>query len=117
MKLLNVLPTLALSEWIQPNYFDALAASKQRKSGWGHPLIRAAADWSLCPTLEKPAGVASISCDGATCMSVCEPGKIGTGKRRTKCRFKKNKGFFWKRVTTTILLSFTIQLFSAIGAM
>ena len=30
-------------------------------------------------------------------MSICEPGKISIGRRRTKCRFKKSKGFFWGR--------------------
>ena len=42
-KLLQVLPSLALSEWIQPTYFDALAAVKQRTGGWGFPTnVRAA---------------------------------------------------------------------------
>ena len=39
----------------------------------------------------------SLECDGATCMSICEPGKISIGRRRTKCRFKKSRGFFWGR--------------------
>ena len=30
-------------------------------------------------------------------MAVCEPGKISIGRRRTKCRFKRSKGFFWGR--------------------
>ena len=30
-------------------------------------------------------------------MSICEPGKISIGRRRTKCRFKKSRGFFWGR--------------------
>lgn len=94
------IPALATGEWIQPKYSDALEASKQRKGGWGHPVgIRAAADSSLCPALNMPAGVASISCDGATCMSVCEDGKVATGKRRTKCRWRRSKGFFWKTVS------------------
>ena len=28
-------------------------------------------------------------------MAVCEIGKISMGRRRTKCRFKRAKGFFW----------------------
>ena len=89
-----------VEEWQQPNYFDALRAVKTRSGeSWGHPVgIRQAADHSLCPPLTLPAGVASVECDAATCMSVCEEGKVSTGQRRTKCRFKRN-GFFWKKVT------------------
>ena len=65
---------------------------------WGHPTgVKAAASWELCPDLQLPEGVASLRCDGATCMAVCEIGKISIGRRRTKCRFKRTKGFFWGR--------------------
>ena len=30
-------------------------------------------------------------------MAVCEVGKVSMGRRRTKCRFKRTKGFFWGR--------------------
>ena len=65
---------------------------------WGHPIgVKAAASWSLCPDLQLPDGVESLRCDGATCMAVCEVGKVSMGRRRTKCRFKRTKGFFWGR--------------------
>ena len=74
---------------------------RQRSTGWGHPVgIKAAALWSNCPPLALPAGVKEITCDGSTCMQVCEDGKASVGKRRTKCRWKRNVGFFWKRVSS-----------------
>jgi len=89
-----------ISEWQQPTYWEALEASN-RRARWGHPIdIRAAAEWSQCPALEKPSGVQEIVCDGSTCMQVCEAGAISTGKRRTKCRWKRSQGFFWKRELT-----------------
>ena len=88
-----------VAEWQQPSYWDAMAMAKTRTGDWGHPVgVRAAADWNNCPSLTLPAGVASFNCNGATCMTVCEAGKISTGKRRVKCRWKRKKGFFWKRV-------------------
>ena len=91
-----------VEEWQQPNYFDALRAVKTRSGeSWGHPIgIRAAADHSLCPALTLPTGVQSLACDGATCMAVCEEGKVSSGQRRTKCRFKPKSGFFWKKVVS-----------------
>ena len=73
--------------------------SFQRQSGWGHPVgVKAAADWTNCPALTPfPSGVASVNCDGATCMQICEAGKVAMGRRRIKCRWKRKKGFFWKR--------------------
>ena len=59
--------------------------------------IRAAADWSNCPQLATPAGAASVSCDGSTCATICMPGYQSAGQRRTRCRWKGSKGFFWKR--------------------
>jgi len=77
-----------------------LTLKRQRSSGWGHPVgIKAAALWSNCPALALPAGVKEIKCDGSTCMQVCEDGKASVGKRRTKCRWKRNVGFFWKKVS------------------
>ena len=67
---------------------------------WGHPVgVRAAAEWSLCPELALPAGVAGTACQGATCMVVCDEGKVAIGKRRVKCRWTRKKGFFWKTVS------------------
>ena len=73
--------------------------SLQRQSGWGHPVgVKAAADWANCPSLAPfPVGVATVNCDGATCMQICEAGKIAMGRRRIKCRWKRKLGFFWKR--------------------
>jgi hypothetical protein len=31
-------------------------------------------------------------------MVNCEPGKIAMGRRRMKCRWKRKKGFFWRRL-------------------
>ena len=91
---------MATAEWTQPQYWDAIAMASQKSGGWGHPVgVRAAADHSLCPALALPTGVASLACDGATCMTVCDAGKMSTGRRRTKCRFKNKRGFFWKQVS------------------
>ena len=95
-----MVPVLVTAEWSQGTYWDAMAAANKKSGSWGHPVgVRAAADYALCPTLELPTGVASLACDGATCMAVCETGKLSTGRRRTKCRFKSKRGFFWKRVS------------------
>ena len=114
-----------IAEWQQPTYWEALEAST-RRTRWGHPVdVRAAAEWSQCPELgkltfvdhflkrcltklltnlvkEKPSGVKEIVCDGSTCMQVCEEGAISVGKRRTKCRWKRAQGFFWKRVSLPV---------------
>ena len=67
--------SLAMGEWTQPTYKEALAALKSRSSGWGHPIgIRNAAHWTLCPNLDKPVGVDTIACLDATCMQICKPG-------------------------------------------
>ena len=87
--------------WEQPTYRDALSMALSKRSGWGHPVDnvgKASATWSLCPELTLPAGVAGKTCDGSTCMVVCEPGKVAMGRRRIKCRWKRSKGFFWKQV-------------------
>merc|ERR1712176_48236 len=64
--------------------------------GWGYPTDRIAALWSLCPELAVPANSA-LTCDQSTCAMVCDQGYIATGKRRTRCRWKKAQGFFWKK--------------------
>ena len=53
--------------------------------------------YSKCPELEKPTGVAEIFCDEATCTQICDPGYISIAQRRTKCRYNKKKGHFWRR--------------------
>ena len=90
----------AAAEWQQPSYRDALEMIKTRSNEqWGHPVgVRAAASWSLCPELTLPTGVAGTTCQGATCMVVCDEGKVAIGKRRVKCRWNRKKGFFWKTV-------------------
>ena len=122
-----------IAEWQQPTYWEALEAST-RRTRWGHPVdVRAAAEWSQCPELgqfrpnhiskiknltklvsnlrkEKPAGVKEIVCDGSTCMQVCEEGAISMGKRRTKCRWKRAQGFFWKRVSLPVLRTLRTKL-------
>ena len=66
---------------------------------WAHPVgVRQSALWSSCPVLDKPEGVKEVTCESATCMAVCEDGKVAMGRRRIKCRWKRKKGFFWKKV-------------------
>jgi hypothetical protein len=105
MKLLSsVLVSSSAAEWVQPSYNDALTAAQTRTGGWGHPLVRKAADWTLCPTLALPTGAEQIVCDQSTCMVECPvgwlPDKLSGLKRRTKCRWTGKKGFFWKRQLT-----------------
>ena len=86
--------------WVQPPYSEIIDNIQQRSSEpetWGFPTGQLAALWSLCPTLDVPAGGSSVVCDQSTCAVVCNPGYIGTGKRRTRCRYNKKKGFFWKK--------------------
>ena len=91
----------SIAEWQQPTYWQALTAVAQSRSKWGHPVgIRAAATWNLCPALEIPPGVKDVTCSGATCMQICEDGKAAMGRRRVKCRWKRKKGFFWKKVSS-----------------
>ena len=74
-------------------------------SRWAHPLgVRQSALWSSCPVLDKPEGVKEVTCENATCMAVCEDGKVAMGRRRIKCRWKRKKGFFWKRVSSYLRL-------------
>jgi len=40
--------------------------------------------------------------EASTCMVVCEEGKVATGRRRIKCRWKRKKGFFWKSVSSEL---------------
>lgn len=98
MKLLSYFLCAVTSEWTQPTYWDAVRDLTQRKSGWGHPVgVRAGASWENCPSLTLPDGVASVQCDAATCLAICEPGKVNLGTRRAKCRYKRSRGFFWRR--------------------
>ena len=98
MKTFLFLSASIADAWKQPTYWDAMNLARERKSSWGHPIgVKSAADYSLCPELTLPSGVQSLECEGATCMAVCEPGKMSMGRRRTKCRFKRKKGFFWGR--------------------
>ena len=79
---------------------------------WGQPVgIRAAANWDLCPELALPSGVAGTACQGATCMVVCEDGKVAVGKRRIKCRWTRKKGFFWKAVSKIFFRPFHFRGF------
>ena len=59
---------------------------------------RAAALWSLCPTLELPTGVDSVVCDQSSCVQVCQTGMRSIGNRKTRCRWNRKRGFFWTKV-------------------
>ena len=95
-----------MTEWTQPKYWDAVAmainslAHHNKQFDWGFPVgVKQSADYELCPALTLPDGGANYECNGATCMVVCEQGKIALGKRRIKCRWTRKKGFFWKTVS------------------
>ena len=94
---------VSASDWVQPNYYEArsiaLRWGQKAQSGWGFPVgLKAAADWQLCPSLQPyPSGVSNVSCDGSTCMQICEAGKVGMGRRRVRCRWRRTQGFFWKQ--------------------
>ena len=100
------------AEWVQPTYQEALEMYRTRSEGqWGHPVgLRAAANWDLCPELALPSGVAGTACQGATCMVVCEDGKVAVGKRRIKCRWTRKKGFFWKAVSLIFIKNIFLKL-------
>ena len=76
MKLLTALTVTSVkAEWEQPTYFNALTAARQKSGGWGSPIgLRAAADWTLCPSLATPIGASRVVCDQSTCMVECQPG-------------------------------------------
>ena len=92
----------SIDEWEQPTYWDAMQAVRTRTGGWGHPAgIRAAANWQSCPALATPEGASGVTCDGSTCMVVCQAGFQATGRRRIKCRWKKKHGFFWRNTLSS----------------
>ena len=67
-------------------------------SRWAHPVgVRQSALWSSCPVLDKPEGVKEVTCESATCMAVCEDGKVSMGRRRIKCRWKRKKRIFLEK--------------------
>ena len=54
--------------------------------------------WSDCPSLDTNIdGLLGLMCNGATCAMRCQPGYIAVGNRRTKCRWNRRLGWFWKR--------------------
>ena len=83
------------------NHWKALAVAREVAGN-----AERSAAWNLCTQLQLPIGAESISCNGATCTTVCESGKMTVGHRRTKCRFKKNRGFFWKRKLSDCIMQF-----------
>ena len=91
----------AASDWVQPAYekvVEIIDSGDKSGGGWGHPVTNIAALWTLCPALEIPTNaIDPLTCDQSTCAVVCPDGYIATGKRRTRCRWKKSKGFFWKK--------------------
>ena len=57
----------------QPKYSDFLRALSRKKSGWGHPVDRIAALYTLCSPLETPQN-GQVTCDQSTCALVCDQG-------------------------------------------
>ena len=52
------------------------------------------ADWDSCPLLDEP-----VTCVDATCTQKCPHGTVPSGSRRTRCRWNRQKGFRWGRVS------------------
>ena len=71
MKFFSIL-TLVLA-YEQPKYNDFLQALNQRQLGWGHPVDRIAALYTLCSPLETPTN-GQLTCDQSTCALVCYQG-------------------------------------------
>ena len=92
----SILPVLAVAEWEQPTYFEALAMAKQRNGDWGFPVgIKAAADWQNCGTPTTAQGFDAgeeLECSSATCMLKCPAGQYAIGRRRIRCRWKRKHG-------------------------
>ena len=59
----------------QPKYKDFLQALSSKKSGWGHPVDRIAALYTLCSPLETPIN-GEVTCDQSTCALVCDQGQL-----------------------------------------
>lgn len=97
MKLCSILlANVTADTWVQPTYKKFLEQTTLRNNGgWGHPLNKIAALHSLCPDLDVP-GNSELMCDQSTCAVKCADTFIATGKRRTRCRWNKKKGFHWK---------------------
>ena len=57
----------------QPKYSDFVKALSRKKSGWGHPVDRIAALYTLCSPLETPTN-GQVTCDQSTCALVCDQG-------------------------------------------
>lgn len=92
------------AQWEQPSYWEVFDAVKGRSANtdWGFPTgVRASAPWAQCPALTVPAGADNIACDASTCAVICKAGYKSFGQRRTRCRWNKTQGFFWKKTLGT----------------
>jgi hypothetical protein len=70
----------------QPKYSDFVKALSRKKSGWGHPVDRIAALYTLCSPLETPTN-GQVTCDQSTCALVCDQG-LNTFFKQRKTRFQ-----------------------------
>ena len=94
-------------EWDQPTFSEVQQIWTQ-KSGqsWGAPVgvgnvdgLGQSRHWSDCAPIDTSnmPGLEGLMCNGATCAMRCLPGHIATGNRRTKCRWNRRLGWYWKR--------------------
>ena len=93
-------------EWTQPAFSEVQSIWAQRSNAdWGAPVGVGNVDgagqsrhWSDCPSLDTNIdGLLGLMCNGATCAMRCQEGYIAVGNRRTKCRWNRRLGWFWKR--------------------
>jgi hypothetical protein len=71
----------------QPKYSDFVQALSRKKSGWGHPVDRIAALYTLCSPLETPEN-GQVTCDQSTCALVCDQGLNPFFFKQRKTRFQ-----------------------------
>merc|ERR1711892_1114760 len=101
MKISSALIATVAADWAQPKYYEFINmdASKMRNHGmsnWGHPLTGNTRKWSDCPTLPTPEGALGLRCNAGTCAVLCPGGSRAVGRRRTRCRYTKKLGWYWK---------------------
>jgi len=101
MKISTALIASVTAEWTQPSYYEFINmdTTKMRNHGlsnWGHPLVGNTRKWSDCPALPTPEGALGLRCNAGTCAILCPGGSRAVGRRRTRCRYTKKLGWYWK---------------------
>ena len=62
----------------------------------GETSFAEAANWSDCPALPTPEGALGLRCNAGTCAILCPGGSRAGGRRRTRGRYTKKLGWYWK---------------------